>query len=490
MNRSVGVDAPVGGGMLQRRLQALLETLEHGLVERGRVVRLALLGALAGEHTLLIGPPGTAKSELARRLHRAFAGGQYFERLLTRFTVPEELFGPLSISALEADRYERHTAGYLPEATIAFIDEVFKANSAILNALLTLLNEREFDNGAVRLRCPLISVIGATNTVPDDEVGEAFFDRFLLRLQVEPVSARGFAHLLRLRAPADTPCPGLDEAELRHLQAAAAAVALGEDALALLGELREHLRAGQVHVSDRRWVKIVGLLQMAAASDGRDEIGRWDLWLLPWCVAADAATATQVDDWLCARLGLGPDAEPLRLLRVVEAFEAQLEAEQNANDLDYDESGRLRLGEHEAAIDDAVTDAKGGRHALRMRHTRQRRYGRLHVEARLVQLDLLRDQITAYAGALAAERRLLADQLGASLWVDPAFIERADAQLQATAAELASWQARCEQVRAGFEALPRLLGPDGPIDGPSPEPIDVAGLAEVCSAPLARRAAG
>ena len=207
MNQSVGVDARLGGGMLQRRLKALLEVLEQGLVERGRVVRLALLGALAGEHTLLIGPPGTAKSELARRLHRAFAGGQYFERLLTRFTVPEELFGPLSISALEADRYERHTAGYLPEATIAFIDEVFKANSAILNALLTLLNEREFDNGAVRLRCPLISVIGATNTVPDDEVGEAFFDRFLLRLQVEPVSAHGFARLLRLQAPLDTPCP-------------------------------------------------------------------------------------------------------------------------------------------------------------------------------------------------------------------------------------------------------------------------------------------
>ena len=101
-----------------------------------------------------MGPPGTAKSELARRLHLAFAGARYFERLLTRFTVPEELFGPLSISALEQDRYERITTGFLPQATIAFIDEVFKANSAILNALLTLLNEREFDNGAGRERCP------------------------------------------------------------------------------------------------------------------------------------------------------------------------------------------------------------------------------------------------------------------------------------------------------------------------------------------------
>ena len=128
--------------MDEPNLRATLADLDRNLLERDGPVRLLLLAALAGEHVLLIGPPGTAKSELARRLHAAFVDAPYFERLLTRFSVPEELFGPLSLTALEQDRYERLTDGFLPTAQVAFLDEVFKANSAILNALQTLLNER------------------------------------------------------------------------------------------------------------------------------------------------------------------------------------------------------------------------------------------------------------------------------------------------------------------------------------------------------------
>ena len=135
--------APASGAPadLADKIRAATAALESGLVERETEVRLLLLAAFCGEHLLLLGQPGTAKSELGRRLSSVCGGdGVFFERLLTRFSVPEELFGPLSMRGLENDRYVRQTTGYLPRATVAFVDEVFKANSAILNSLLTILN--------------------------------------------------------------------------------------------------------------------------------------------------------------------------------------------------------------------------------------------------------------------------------------------------------------------------------------------------------------
>jgi MoxR-like ATPase len=449
----------------KRRLADLLGQLESGLVERRRQVRLALLVALAGEHTLLIGPPGTAKSELARRLHLAFADARYFERLLTRFSVPEELFGPLSISALEQDRYERQTAGYLPEASIAFIDEVFKANSAILNALLTLLNERKFDNGAGRVACPLISVIGATNEVPAGEVAEAFFDRFLVRLPVGPVSANGFRVLMALADRSGPHVTGaLAASERDAILQAAGEVRVTEEVSALLSELRAYLEGGEVYVSDRRWMKIVWLLKTAAATEGRSELAVWDLWLLPWCTAHDVAGQATVDDWLSNRLGVREALSPPRLARVVEAFEAQAAIEREADDLDYDAAGRLRFS---ADLDERVPDAKGAAQVARVRYTRRRRYGETHIGARVRQIDDLTVRIAGYADELQARRADLAAYAGQSLWLDADFPARIAAHLEAVQRALDELAERAARARAAFEALPRL-----PVDpGLTPDPI-------------------
>jgi MoxR-like ATPase len=454
---------------LPGRLRRLVCALEHGLIERGLALRLALLTALAGEHTLLVGPPGTAKSGLARRLHRAFRDARYFERLLTRFSVPEELFGPLSISALEDDRYERQTAGFLPQAQVAFIDEVFKANSAILNALLTLLNEREFDNGPSRQRCPLISVVGATNEIPADEVGDAFFDRFLVRIPVGPVDDSSFGGLLALRAAdfdgsGQAPAEAFDETELHELAAAAAAVELAPDVIELLAELRAWIASSATYVSDRRWVKIAALLRMAAATEGRRAVAVWDLWLLPWCAAPDVARQREIAEWIEARLGTGRALSPPRLSKVVEAFEQQLQIERQGDDLDYDEQGRLRF---HTAFEGEVSDAKGGAGALRMSAARRRRYGATHIGARVRQVDSLLARIDGYAGQIASLQDSLRAYAAQAVWMDPGFAGRACVHLDGTAVAIAGLRQRAGEVRAGFESLPRLA----PDPGHEPEPI-------------------
>ena len=459
------------------RLRSLIDALERGLVERRQSVRLCLLAALAREHTLLIGPPGTAKSELARRLHTAFRGGRYFERLLTRFSVPEELFGPLSIRALEEDRYERHTAGFLPDTTIAFIDEVFKANSAILNALLTLLNERVFDNGAGRQACPLVSAIGATNAVPEDEVAEAFFDRFLLRLPVSAVSGNGFGALLAAGPAREwTPPPpelALDAADLAVLAEEAGAVAVPAEVVIVLAGLRDYFAGVPLFVSDRRWVTIVWLLRVAAASEGRNVIALWDLLLLPWLTAPDAERQALVADWLTARLGVREAFSPARLTRVVEAFEAQLEVEGKANDLDYDESGRLKFSATDLA--DEIGDAKGGASAPRLSYSRRRRYGPRHVAARTEQIDALLARIAGYAGEIAGQRASLTGYAAQSLWLDDAALARAEGNLAATATAVAVLAERARRARAGFQALPRLETDDGAVPDPiAHETLDAA----------------
>ena len=320
---------------MKKQLQRVFEALNKGLIERETPLKLALLSALAGEHTLLLGAHGTAKSVLAQRLHLAFKEGDYFERLLTRFSVPEELFGPLSIKSLENDRYQRLTKHYLPSSTIAFIDEIFKANSAILNSLLTILNERQFDNGDTRVTIPLVSVVAASNELPEDASLAALYDRFLCRYQVERVSSERFAELLNLN-DAELEAPNekdqLTIAGVFEIQQQASQLSLSNEVMELLQALRLYVESIPLYISDRRWRKAVKLLKVAAYTNGKNSVGIWDCWLLQHCLWDEPEQKILIANWFKSQLGMGSGFNFSRLDKLVSTWEKVLQSDANSEE--------------------------------------------------------------------------------------------------------------------------------------------------------------
>jgi MoxR-like ATPase len=272
-----------------QKLREVGRTLDQRFLDKAEAVRMLLVTLVAGEHMLIVGPPGTAKSALVRHLAR-LVDARYFEYLLTRFSEPNEIFGPVDIKAFREGTFVRRVQSMLPDADIVFLDEIFKSNSAILNALLSILNERRFFTGSASIKVPLCSLFGATNEVPNDDALGAIFDRFLVRTLSENLDSFHFHGLVErgikgeiatLEGADEHATPLVSVAELRKLQARLPQfLQFPEEFLARYKGFIFQIRSEGVTISDRRVVKLLKLFAASAVVDGRPNVDDGDFFIL------------------------------------------------------------------------------------------------------------------------------------------------------------------------------------------------------------------
>ena len=307
------------------RFKLLLQEMNRGIYEKETEISLSLLAALAGESIILLGPPGVAKSMVARQLKTAFREAQNFEYLMSRFSTPDEIFGPVSIQKLKtSDTYERAVEGYLPTADVVFLDEIWKAGPAIQNTLLTVINEKIFRNGNREMHLPLKLLVAASNELPAKGEGlEALWDRFVIRIESRPIKLEKNFRAMLLDSHADFLGPtdftdstdfsgftgGLghadfaDNADFSDLKITAEEYAEWTERIDKIGvkievldaisAIRKSLRAVNVdeaaerrniYVSDRRWKNIVRLLRTSAFMQDREEVDICDLLPIYHCL--------------------------------------------------------------------------------------------------------------------------------------------------------------------------------------------------------------
>ena len=295
------------------RFKLLLQEMNRGIYEKNTEISLSLLAALAGESVILLGPPGVAKSMVARQLKTAFRDAQSFEYLMSRFSTPDEIFGPVSIQKLKtSDTYERAVEGYLPTADVVFLDEIWKAGPAIQNTLLTVINEKIFRNGNREMHLPLKLLVAASNELPAKGEGlEALWDRFVIRIESRPIKLEKNFRAMLLESHADfSGSTGVlghadfaDNADFSDLKITAeeyaewaekiCKIGVKEEVLDAISAIRKSLRAVNVdeaaerrniYVSDRRWKNIVRLLRTSAFMQDREEVDICDLLPIYHCL--------------------------------------------------------------------------------------------------------------------------------------------------------------------------------------------------------------
>jgi MoxR-like ATPase len=277
------------------QLLALTGELKSRFFERDDAIEAIMLATLAGEHAFLLGPPGTAKTDLSEAFAGAITGARYASIQVNRYTPPEDLYGQLSVKALmERDLHRRNIEGFLPWSDLAMVDEIGKSNPATQHVMLRWLNERTFVNGSELIHCPLISCITASNELLTSQSDEAaaFWDRLLVRELVDYIAEDGnFIALLKLATAAGAPAHTIDIAEVRAaVEHEVPAITVPDGVLNAVLELRRELRAEGLVVSDRRFRKAIKLIQAAAYLDGRDAATDDDLAPLRFALWDDPET--------------------------------------------------------------------------------------------------------------------------------------------------------------------------------------------------------
>ena len=301
------------------RFKLLLQEMNRGIYEKNTEISLSLLAALAGESVILLGPPGVAKSMVARQLKTAFRDARSFEYLMSRFSTPDEIFGPVSIQKLKtSDTYERAVEGYLPTADVVFLDEIWKAGPAIQNTLLTVINEKIFRNGNREMHLPLKLLVAASNELPAKGEGlEALWDRFVIRIESRPIKLEKNFRAMLLEVKSEEQRASEVKSEERGVKEQSSAaegkansnaitaeeytgwteridkIGVKIEVLDAISAIRKSLRAVNVdeaaerrniYVSDRRWKNIVRLLRTSAFMQDREEVDICDLLPIYHCL--------------------------------------------------------------------------------------------------------------------------------------------------------------------------------------------------------------
>lgn len=267
---------------LNQKFVDVEDELNGLLEERMETIHGIILASLSGTNILLLGPKGIAKSLLVSLWNQRIVGSKYFSWLLTKFTTPDELYGPASIVGLKEGKFYRETRGKLPEANTAFLDETFKANSSILNTLLTIMNERIFYNGDRAIPINLITLAGASNEKPDEDDGlDAFYDRFVLKFHVKPIQEEGnFRRMLLNDSIEEPPKHTVSLDDIHQAQREIVKITIPETVLDNLTKIRADLETEGIHVSDRTFKVALKVLRAETWMKGRIEMTTDDLEVL------------------------------------------------------------------------------------------------------------------------------------------------------------------------------------------------------------------